>query len=118
MRKSDDTKHTVHMARDDDLVVNVNDKLVSEAKIDWRRWEDREDWKNALAKLQNIYGQTVHTAHGSTHGSTFVDIADIRRRERDNLLECKQLIYTALIASECDRHNLRRVPILHRSNGR
>ena len=33
-----------------------------------------------MAKLQSIYAQTAHTAQGSTHGNTFVDMADIRRR--------------------------------------
>lgn len=28
-------------------------------------------------------------------GCTFVDVADIRRRQRYNLLEMKQLLYTA-----------------------
>jgi hypothetical protein len=30
MRKDDDLKHTVYMPRDEQLVSNVNDKLVSE----------------------------------------------------------------------------------------
>jgi|HubBroStandDraft_2_1064218.scaffolds.fasta_scaffold1251414_2 hypothetical protein len=49
-----------------------------------------------MAKLQSIYAQTAHTAQGSTHGNTFVDMADVHRRGPSNLLECKQLLYTAL----------------------
>ncbi len=94
-REESDTQVTVYLPRDEDLVARVNDKLVSEARINRDRWDDREDFKGSLARLQACYAQTVHTVQGATHGCTFVDVADIRRRQRDNLLEMKQLLYTA-----------------------
>ena len=45
--------------------------------------------------MQAIYAMTVHTSQGSTFGHAFVDVGDIRRRERSNLLEMQQLLYVA-----------------------
>ncbi len=39
---------------------------------------------------------TAHTSQGSTFGSVFVDVADIRSRERHNLLEMQQVLYVAV----------------------
>nr|WP_282800079.1 helicase C-terminal domain-containing protein [Bombella apis] len=39
---------------------------------------------------------TSHTAQGSTFRNVFVDVGDIRRRERSNKKEMLQLFYVAL----------------------
>ena len=94
LQKPGGEKHVVHMPRDDRAVSNVNDQLVSEARLDRDRWGDFYSFKNKMARLQAIYAGTVHTAQGSTHMNTFLDVPDIRRRGRDNLLEMKRLLYT------------------------
>lgn len=83
----------VHMPREHRLVSEVTDRIVSEARIDRRRWIDLYEFKDALATLQSVYALTVHTAQGSTFGSVFLDVADIRRREKTNPLEMQQLLY-------------------------
>ena len=59
------------------------------------RWEQRHDFKSAMAEVQNIYAMTVHVSQGSTFRNAFVDVRDIRQRERNNLLEMQKLLYTA-----------------------
>jgi exodeoxyribonuclease-5 len=95
LQKPDGPKVVVHMPRDERLVSEVNDRLVSEARSDHARWEDFYGFKNKMARLQAIYALTVHNSQGSTLGSVFVDVPDIRRRERSNLLEMKRLFYVA-----------------------
>ena len=54
------------------------------------------EFQQSVAKLQSIYSLTVHTAQGGTFGSVFLDLQDIRRRERTNLLEAQQMMYVAV----------------------
>lgn len=86
---------TVNMARDVNDVSVVDGKLLREAKSVNGRWQDRFLFRQALAQMQAVYAMTVHTSQGSTFGHAFVDVGDIRRRERSNLLEMQQLLYVA-----------------------
>ena len=70
-------------------------RFLKEATAVRDRWEDKRAFGAAMGKLQAVFALTVHNSQGSTYGSAFVDMADIRRRERDNLLECQQLAYVA-----------------------
>lgn len=63
--------------------------------MDWKRWSDRHEFRQSIARLQAVYALTTHNNQGSTFGSVFVDVADIRRRQRSNLLEFKQMLYVA-----------------------
>lgn len=85
----------VHMARNQDDLVPIEGRLLREAKLHSRRWQDRFGFRQSLAQMQAIYAMTVHTSQGSTFGHAFVDIGDIRRRARSNPLECQQLLYVA-----------------------
>ena len=58
-------------------------------------WQDWHDFKDQFVSAQAIYALTVHNSQGSTFQNAFVDIRDIRRRQRDNLLEFQQLLYVA-----------------------
>ena len=60
------------------------------------RWKHLHEFKQSLAQLQSIYALTVHKSQGSTIGSVFVDLPDIRRREDTNLLEAQQMLYVAV----------------------
>lgn len=95
LRRDADTTVLVHMPRNVRFVTDVHDRLVSEARIDPNRWGHRVDFKNMIAELQAVYALTAHTSQGSTFGNAFLDVADMRRRERSNPLEMKQLLYTA-----------------------
>lgn len=85
----------VHLPRDPDDLVPVEGRLLREAKQHGARWQDRFDFRQALAQMQAIYAMTVHTSQGSTFGHAFVDVGDIRRRAKSNVLEAQQLLYVA-----------------------
>lgn len=91
----DGTGVPVHLPRDDDDVQAAEGRLIAEARECGERWQDRFDFKAALASMQAVYAMTVHTSQGSTFGNTFVDVGDIRRRARSNVLETQQLLYVA-----------------------
>ncbi len=86
----------IHAPRDLDQHKRVMERIIDEAQ-DWRdRWDHRRDFASAMGDLRHIYALTVHTSQGSTFGNVFIDVADIRKRERENLLECQQLYYVAM----------------------
>lgn len=89
----------VHIPRDNagtQAVEAAEARLIAETREEGDRWEDRRVFLGALGKLQSSFALTIHTSQGSTFGSTFVDIPDIRRRARDNVLEAQQLAYVAV----------------------
>jgi exodeoxyribonuclease-5 len=92
---ADGSEKTVHMSADNvefqKIVARIKDEA-AEARV---RWRDLHAFQQSLAQLQSIYALTVHRSQGSTFGTAFVDLPDIRRRERDNLLEAQQMLYVA-----------------------
>lgn len=54
------------------------------------------NFRDAFGKLAANYAMTVHTSQGSTFKNAFIDAQDVLKRQRDNLLECQQLMYTAV----------------------
>lgn len=68
-------------------------RIKAEADEVGERWGDLHVMKQHFGKFQAVYARTVHTAQGETHTHTFLDIADIGRRARDNPLEAQQLCY-------------------------
>ncbi|MBN8903560.1 MAG: ATP-binding domain-containing protein [Rhodospirillales bacterium] len=87
---------TVHTPSDEAAYNRVIDRIKDEATFARYRWKHLHDFQAELARMQSIYGMTVHTSQGSTFQKAFVDVGDIRRRERDNLLEAQQLFYVAV----------------------
>ncbi|EHH69643.1 ATP-dependent DNA helicase [Gluconobacter morbifer] len=85
-----------HLPQDPRTLQAVDRRLVQEAKQEHKRWKHRFAFQNALLNLQPIYAMTIHTSQGSTFRNVFVDLGDIRRRARTNLLETQQLCYVAL----------------------
>ncbi len=71
-------------------------RITDEAADSRLRWKHLHEFKQSLAQLQSIYALTVHKSQGSTIGSVFVDLPDIRRREETNLLEAQQMLYVAV----------------------
>ena len=96
LRKDSGETHEVHMPVDEDDYKRVTDRLRQEALESYLRWDVFHEFTSSMAHLQSIYSMTVHVSQGSTFGTVFVDVPDIRRRERDNLLEMQQLLYTAI----------------------
>lgn len=92
--RDDHSEVDVMMPIDDALIEDVNARLVAEAKGDHERWRDFYDFRGEMAKLQAVYCLTIHNSQGSTFGTIFLDVADIRGRGRSDLSEMKRLLYT------------------------
>jgi UvrD-like helicase C-terminal domain len=90
LRRHDGEYIPVHMPADELALNDIVDRVKDEAADCRDRWQHLHDFKSALARLQSIYAMTVHTSQGSTFSHVFLDVPDIRKRERDNLLECQQ----------------------------
>jgi ATP-dependent exoDNAse (exonuclease V) alpha subunit len=86
--------HDIHLPRDWDGYRIVLQELADAAKGDGRSWDDYHDFKAAFLMAQQCMALTVHNSQGSTFRFAFLDLPDIRRRIRDNLLEAQQLMYT------------------------
>lgn len=95
LRNIDGNEKMVHIPADDGELQKVVARIKDEATESRIRWKHLHDFQSSVARLQSIYAMTVHTSQGSTHGTTFIDVPDIRRRERTNLLEMQQMLYVA-----------------------
>jgi exodeoxyribonuclease-5 len=96
LRDTDGEEKTVHMAADEAHFQKVISRIRDEAAESRIRWMHLHEFQQSVAKMQSIYSLTVHTAQGGTFGSVFLDLQDIRRRERTNLLEAQQMLYVAV----------------------
>jgi energy-coupling factor transporter ATP-binding protein EcfA2 len=96
LRDTDGEEKTVQMAADEGEFQKVISRIRDEAAVSRIRWMHLHEFQQSVAKLQSIYSLTVHTAQGGTFGSVFLDLPDIRRRERTNLLEAQQMMYVAV----------------------
>lgn len=84
------------MVAENSAFQRVVGRIKDEAADSRLRWKHLHDFQQSLAKLQSIYALTVHKSQGSTIGSVFLDLPDIRRREETNLLEARQMLYVAV----------------------
>ena len=94
--KDGDLKCDVHAPRDMDVYNEIVQRLKDEAKEFPLRWKDFHAFRESMAELQPIYALTTHNSQGSTLTNVFVDVADIRKRGKDNMLEMQQLFYVAV----------------------
>jgi exodeoxyribonuclease-5 len=92
---SDGSKVPVTIPQDYADFDAVNSRLVSEAKTEPKRWGHRHDFAQDVARLQSVYALTTHNSQGSTFRNVFVDVGDIKRRARTNVLETQQMLYVA-----------------------
>ena len=86
---------TVHMIRDTHAMDAVVNQIKDEASIVRERWHDLHEFNSYIANLQSIYALTTHNSQGSTFSNVFIDVGDMKRRARSNLLEAQQLFYVA-----------------------
>ena len=96
LRDEEGNEKTVHMAAENSAFQRAVARIKDEAAESRLRWKHLHDFQQGLAQLQSIYAPTVHKSQGSTIGSVFVDLPDIRRREETNLLEAQQMLYVAV----------------------
>jgi exodeoxyribonuclease-5 len=95
LARPDASEVPVHLCADTKTYNAIVDKIKDQAAEDRGRWKHLHDFKGAMANLQSIYAMTVHTSQGSTFRNAFVDLGDIRRRARSNVLETQQMLYVA-----------------------
>lgn len=95
LARPDASEVPVHLCADTKTYNAIVAKITDEAAEDRARWKHLHDFKGALANLQSIYAMTVHTSQGSTFRNAFVDLSDIRRRAKTNVLETQQMLYVA-----------------------
>jgi ATP-dependent exoDNAse (exonuclease V) alpha subunit len=74
----------------------VVERIKDEATKSRLRWKRLYEFQQSLAQLQSVYCLTVHRSQGSTFETVFVDLSNIRRREKTNLLEAQQMLYVAV----------------------
>lgn len=86
--------HNIHLPRDWDGYRIALAELADAAKADSYLWENYHDFKAAFINAQQCMALTVHSSQGSTFTWTYLDIPDIRKRIKDNLLEAQQLLLT------------------------
>jgi len=89
-------ERVVHMPVENADLQRILNRIKDEAGRTRLRWREFHEFRQSLAQLQSIYCMTVHRSQGSTFESVFVDLPDILKRERDNLLEAQQLQYVAV----------------------
>jgi energy-coupling factor transporter ATP-binding protein EcfA2 len=87
-------KVNVHMSADNRAFSQIVNRVKDEAADARVRWKHLHGFQGALAKMQSIYAMTTHTAQGSTHVNSFVDIPDIRKNT--NTLEMQKMCYVAV----------------------
>jgi exodeoxyribonuclease V len=95
IKKAHGCELVVYAPRDRNAVDEAIAKATDEARDFPEHWDHRQAFKTAMAEVQSIYAMTVHVSQGSTFRNAFVDVRNIRQRERSNLLEMQQLLYTA-----------------------
>jgi hypothetical protein len=95
LTKANSSKIVAYASRDPNAFQEVMERAADEAREFQDRWEHRQDFKSAMAEVQSIYAMTVHVSQGSTFRNAIMDVRNIRLRERSNLLEMQQLLYTA-----------------------
>jgi len=60
------------------------------------RWKHLHEFQQGLAQMQSVYCLTIHRSQGSTFQTAFLELPDIRRREKTNLLEAQEMLYVAI----------------------
>ena len=95
VRTSLGLEHTVRMAIDDTAYGRTSDRLAAEAKIDRSRWRDFHNFRGSFLRGQQLHALTVHNAQGSTFRHVFVNIAEMEKWMRSDLLEGQRGLYVA-----------------------
>jgi exodeoxyribonuclease V len=96
LRDDEGVEKAVHMHADEHEFQRVVERIKDEAAESRLRWKHLHEFQQSLAQLQSVYCLTVHRSQGSTFQTAFLDLPDIRRREKSNLLEAQQMLYVAV----------------------
>jgi exodeoxyribonuclease-5 len=96
LRDDESVEKAVHMHADEREFQRVIERIKDEAAESRLRWKHLHEFQQSLAQLQSVYCLTVHRSQGSTFQTAFLDLTDIRRREKTNLLEAQQMLYVAV----------------------
>lgn len=91
LKSDEDIEIAVNSVRDGMIYDRVINQLVKEK--DWRSYHEVRE---QFAQLQSIYAMTIHNSQGSTLRNVFVDVGEIRRWARSDLLESQRAAYVAV----------------------
>lgn len=95
LRRDDGLVHPVEIERDRKAARKALAAVKKTIDKGGGKWADYHKLREALVKMQSVYALTVHCSQGSTFGSVFLDVADVKRRAPSNRLECQQMFYVA-----------------------
>lgn len=73
----------------------IDARLITEARLNRRRWRARYSFLEKIADLRAPYAMTVHCSQGATYGRVFVDFADLANAKGAALFR-QRLAYTAV----------------------
>ena len=96
MLSADNDEREAHMVRDWMGHEAILERLRDEAEAARLRWVHMREFRQSLAAMRPLYAMTVHNAQGSTLRNVFIDLPDIAQCADKSLLECQQLLYTAV----------------------
>jgi hypothetical protein len=91
LRSDEGLEVAIDAVRDEAIYQRVIERLVREK--DWRAYHEV---KGELAQLQSIYALTIHNSQGSTLKNVFLDVGEIRRWSRSDLLESQRAAYVGV----------------------
>ncbi len=76
-------------------VRQIDARLISEARLNRRRWGHRYGFLEKIADLRSPYAMTVHCSQGATFDRVFIDFADLAAAKGAPLFR-QRLAYTAI----------------------
>jgi hypothetical protein len=92
----DGAKVDLQMVSDVTAFNRVLERIKAEARIERKRWKHFHAVKEQFAILQSVYARTIHCSQGMTVKNCFLDIPEMRRWSRVDLLESQRGAYVGL----------------------
>lgn len=86
---------SIRVPRDLNAYQNALNEMKDEIREGKATWQKFHDLRDEFTQAQSIFALTIHNSQGSTFRNIFLDVPDVRKRARDNILECQQLLYVA-----------------------
>lgn len=71
-------------------------KKLDEPVDGWGVYQHLSDFRDSFGHLTSNFAMTVHNSQGSTFGSVFMNVPDIMKRRKSNLMETHQLFYVGM----------------------
>jgi exodeoxyribonuclease-5 len=89
-------KTVAYLPQDRQEIAALDRRLCAEAKVNRLRWRERFAFLEELADLRACYSLTTHSAQGATFKCGFVDVQDIAKAGKSDIMIMQQLFYVAI----------------------